>query len=397
MTLSPESRSHKVHQSLTKHASVLLTPDIYRQYQALQTSSQRVLFDNERGAWLVFRYADVHRVLLDTSTFSSQRAFKPDGSVDSLAGGGMLGMDPPRHQQLRALASQAFTPRVVALLEPRILSLVQTLLDQVEAKGEMDLVDDLAFPLPMMVIAELLGVPHADREQFRQWSANIVGTDYALRLTTIQQMVPYFLSLIERRRHDPREDLISAFLSAEVGGEHLPEQDIVGTCMLLLVAGHETTTGLLSNAVVCLDEHPLARQEVMEQPDLLPQAIEEVLRYRAIVHTIPRVVTVNTLLGDQELQEGDLVLPLFAAANFDEAQFPDAGRFNIHRTPNRHLGFGYGIHFCLGAPLARLETRIALRLLLERFPQIQRRPDVPLELKLNPAIYGLKHLLVTLR
>jgi cytochrome P450 len=397
MTRSPESWSQKVQQRLTKHASVLLTPDIYQRYQALQTSSQRVLFDHERESWLVFRYADVHRVLLDTSTFSSQRAFKPDGSVDTIAGGGILGMDPPRHQQIRALASQAFTPRMVALLEPRILSLTQILLDQVEGTGEMDVVDDLAFPLPILVIAELLGVPSADRELFRQWSANTVGTDYALRLTTGKQMAQYFQALLERRRHDPREDLMSAFLSAEVDGEQLPDQDIVGTCMLLLVAGHETTTGLLSNAVVCLDEHPLARQEVMQHPDLLPQTIEEVLRYRAIVHTIPRVATVETLLGDQQVQEGDLVLPLFAAANLDEAQFPNANHFDIHRTPNRHLGFGYGIHFCLGAPLARLETRIALRLLLERFPQIQRRRDIPLELKPNPAIYGLKHVPVTLR
>jgi cytochrome P450 len=172
----------------------------------------------------------------------------------------------------------------------------------------------------------------------------------------------------------------------------LTEQDLLGTCLILLVAGHETTTGLIGNALICLDEHPEAFQQIKKQPDLLPQALEEVLRYRAVVHTLPRVVTTDTVLCGQEIKAGNLVLPLFASANLDEAQFPNAGHFDIHRSPNRHLGFGYGIHFCLGASLARLEARIAFNVLLERFPNMQRLRNVPLVLKPSSFIYGPQHI-----
>ncbi|HEY6540802.1 MAG TPA: cytochrome P450 [Ktedonobacteraceae bacterium] len=381
-------------QRRTKEASVPLTPDIYSWYQEMQ-KTHRVYYDDVRASWLVFHYNDVHRVLLDTETFSSQRTTNPDGSIDPIASGGIVGMDPPRHRQLRSLISQAFTPRVVAQMEPRITAIVHDLLDEVQDKGEMDVVDDLAFPLPVIVIAELLGVPISDREQFRRWSADYVGADYALRLATAKKIAFYFHGLIEQRRRELREDLISALLQAEVEGEHLPEQDILGTCLLLLIAGHETTTGLISNAIVCLDEHPDALRELIAQPDLIPGAIEEVLRYRAVVHTMPRVVAKDTVLCGQQIEAGNLVLPLFASANLDEAQFPNANRFDIHRAPNRHMGLGYGIHFCLGASLGRLETRIALGAMLERFPNLQVTHSIPLELKPSSFIYGLKHLPIT--
>lgn len=378
-----------------KQASVLLTPDIYDWYQEMQ-KSHRVYYDEDRASWLVFRYNDVQHIALNPHPFSSQRTTNPDGSIDPVASGGILGMDPPRHRQLRTLISQAFTPRVIAQLEPRITTIVHSLLDDVQAKGEMDVVDDLAFPLPIMVIAELLGVPVSDREQFRQWSANFVGSDYALRMETAKKIAIYFHRLIEQRSREPREDLISEFIRAEVDGEHLPEQDILGTCLLLLIAGHETTTGLISNAIVCLDDQPEALRQLVAQPSLLPAAIEEVVRYRAVVHTIPRIVTTDTVLFDHEIKAGSIVQPLFASANLDEKQFPHADRFDIHRTPNRHLGFGYGIHFCLGATLARLETRITLEAMLARFPGLQRIRSIPLELKPSSFIYGLRRLPITL-
>ena len=377
-----------------QEASVLLTLDIYDWYRKMQVS-QPVYFDPTRAAWLIFRYNDVQQVVLDTHTFSSQRSPKPDGTIDPIMSGSILGMDPPRHRQLRTLVSQAFTARIITLLEPRITTIVHTLLDEVQTKGEMDIVDDLAFPLPIIVIAELLGVPSSDQQQFRQWSADFVGTDYALRLATAQKIAHYFQGLIEQRRQEPREDLISAFLTTEVEGEHLPDIEILGLCLLLLIAGHETTTGLISNAIVCLDDHPEALQALLRQPNLVPQAIEEVVRYRAVVHTLVRVATVDTVVAGQQIHAGDLVLPLFAAANLDETHFPDANQFDIWRTPNRHLGFGYGIHFCLGAPLARLETRIALTALLERFPSLRCIRSQPLELKPSSFIYGLKHVPIT--
>jgi cytochrome P450 len=378
-------------QRRTKLSSVLLTVDIYDWYREMQ-KTHAIYFDEARASWLVFRYDDVQRLVLDTQTFSSQRTPKPDGSVDPIFGGSILALDPPRHRQLRTLIGQAFTPRAIALLEPRITAIVHTLLDQVQASGEMDVVDDLAFPLPIIVIAEMLGVPDSDREQFRQWSTDFVGIDYTKRVMASQKIAGYFRTILELRRKEPREDLMSALLAAEVDGEHLLEEDLLGACLLLLVAGHETTAGLISNAVNCLDEHPDSLRQLRMQPELLPSAIEEVLRYRGIVHSLIRIATVDTLFCGQEIKAGEFVMPLFPSANLDEAQFPDAATFDIQRTPNRHMGFGYGLHFCLGAPLARLETRIALQAMLERLPNFQRNRAVPLELRPSYLIYGLKHL-----
>ncbi len=373
-----------------QQGTVPLALDIYDWYQHMQLS-HAVYFDAARTAWLVFRYADVQRVILDTATFSSQRTMDSEGEVDPITSGSILGMDPPRHRQLRSLISQAFTPRVVARLEPRITSIVQTLLDQVQGRTEMDIVDDLAFPLPVIVIAELLGVPHEDRDLFRQWSTDMVGADFAVHAAAAQKVAQYFQSLIVQRRRKPGEDLLSDLLAAEVDGERLPDVDVLGACSLLLIAGHETTTGLISNAVLCFDDHPAAMQQLIAQPELLPLALEEVLRYRAVVHTLVRVVMADTVIGGQEIKAGELVLPLFASANFDERQFPNAGTFDIRRTPNRHMGFGHGIHFCLGASLARLEARIALGALLERFPAMRCVQSIPLELRPSSFIYGLKH------
>lgn len=395
MTNTSKFSYQELLQRRTQQASVLLTPDIFSWYQEMQKSHD-VYYDDTRASWLVFHYDDVQQVLLNPHIFSSQRTTNPDGSIDPIASGGILGMDQPRHRQHRALISQAFTPRVIALLEPRITSIVHDLLDAVQDKGEMDAVSELAFPLPVIVIAELLGVPASDRDEFRQWSGDYVGSDYALRLATAKKIALYFHGMIEQRRKKPCEDLISDLLRAEIDGEHLPEQDVLGTCLLLLIAGHETTAGLIGNAVVCLDEHPESLRQLKEQPELLPSAIEEVLRYNAVVHTMPRVVTEDTVLCGKEISAGNLVLPLFGSANLDEAQFPNADHFDIHRTPNRHLGFGFGIHFCLGAPLARLETRIALQALLERFPNWQRKRNTPLEVKPSSFIYGLKHVPITL-
>jgi cytochrome P450 len=385
-----ESFYQGLQQRRMQEASVLLTPDIYEWYLHM-LETDRVYFDPRRGAWLVFGYDDVQHVLLNPQVFSSERSLKPDGSVDAILGGSILGMDPPRHRQLRALVSQAFTPQMVARLEPRIREIVQTLLASVQEQDHMDLVDDLAFPLPILVIAELLGIPASDRAQFRQWSSDFVAPDFALRMVTAQSIALYFQDLLTERRKKPQEDLLSSFVTTAIDGQQLPDAEILGLCLLLLIAGHETTTGLISNAVLCLDEHPSARQMVLERPELLPQAIEEVLRFRAVVHSLVRVATQDTELMGQTIHSGELVLPLFASANLDERQFPHANQFDITRKPNRHLGFGHGIHFCLGAPLARLETRVALGALLEQYPSLHCVRSEPFELRPSSFIYGLKH------
>jgi cytochrome P450 len=291
--------------------------------------------------------------------------------------------------------TQAFTPRTVAQLAPRITTIVQELLDQVESKGEMDVVDDLAYPLPVIVIAELLGIPPADRERFRRWSNAVVSTSGSMGRAPEGGMYEYFLAMLEQRRQEPRDDLISALLTAQIDGEQLTVTQLLGFCFLLLVAGNETTTNLIGNTIICLDEHPQAMEQLLAERTLVPNALEEVLRYLSPVQCVFRVTTIDTHIGEQEIPEGKLVLPWIGSANRDEEQFSDADTFDIRRNPNRHLAFGYGIHFCLGAPLARLEVRIALEAMLERLPNIKRVRDVPLQRTDSFFLYGVKHLPIT--
>lgn len=372
--------------------SVLLTPEIFEWYEQI-LKSYRVYFDAERASWLILGYEEIQQVLSDPHTFSSQRDFGPDGKNRSF---GLVGMDPPRHRHIRTLISAAFTPRRIAQMEGRITAIVQALLEKVAGRGEIDIVDELALPLPIMVIADLLGLPTTDQDHFQQWVATTTGSDMLLRAEGFASIRRYFQALVEQRRREPGGDLVSALLEAEVDGERLPEGDVLGTCGLLLLAGHETTANLISNAVLCFDEHPQAWQELLEQPELLPSAIEEVLRYRSPVHTLGRVALLDTVVGGEQIKAGELVMTFFAAANRDGTQFPHADTFDIRRTPNRHLGFGHGIHFCIGAPLARLEARIALGALLSSFPRLRRKRDVPLELKPSWINYGMQHIPVTL-
>jgi cytochrome P450 len=264
---------------------------------------------------------------------------------------------------------QAFTQKRVAALEPRIEALTASLIDRMHEEEPVDIVDALAFPLPDMVIAELPGIPAADRDQFRAWTSDMVGADYKLRMQGFGKMAAYFQAFITEQMRNPQENLISERLTAEIGSGRLSKADVVGTCFLLLVAGHETTTTLIGNALWCFEEHPEARAEVLMHTEILPTAIEEVLRFRSVLHWLPRVAKQDTQFLGHALKEGELVLPVFAAANRDGDQFPDPDRFDVRRSPNRHLGFGHGIHFCLGASLARVEAKVASGELLRRFPR----------------------------
>jgi cytochrome P450 len=393
--LSTSQFSYEDYQQRRKQQiSYLLTPDINLWYQKMLVTNP-VYFDASRASWLLFRYNDVQRALLDTQTFSSERDLDSEGKT--MGTSGLVGIDPPYHRQVRNLVSQAFTPRVVARMEPQIASIVDTLLDRVDAKGEMDIIDDLAFLLPAIVMADLLGIPAPDQASFRQWATMVVGTDPEIRQKGFANTHNYFQHLIDLRRQTPGDDLVSALLATDADGNTLSEKDVLSTCSLLLLAGFETTTSLIGNAMVCLDEHPEALQQLIAEPDLLPSAIEEVLRYRAPLQTLVRVTRVDTVFEGHLIKAGDFVLPLFGAANFDETQFPNAATFDIRRTPNRHLGFGHGIHFCLGAPLARLEARIAIGTLLKRFPRIQRVRSIALKINHSPTIYSFQHVPVTLR
>jgi cytochrome P450 len=395
MTLSPEART-RVLASRKQLTAVNLRPDIFDWYRDI-AGSHRIHYDEQRSSWLVLHYADVQKIMLDPQNFSSQRALNPDGSVDEVTSGGFLGLDPPRHRHLRSLVALAFTQRRVAQLESRIRDIVDRLLDDLEDLEEADVVDALAFPLPVTVVAELLGLPLKDTDQFRVWAAELVGNDFALRVQAFARFTQYFDDLIEERSRAPQDDLLSELLRAEMDGANLSARDITNTCLLLLVAGHETTTALIGNTLWCLDEHPGAREELAAHPELLAGTVEEALRLRAVVHFIPRVVTRDVRFLDQDLREGDLVLPLFAAANLDPAQFAEPARFDIRRSPNRHIGFGYGIHLCLGASLARLEANIALKQLFARFPGLKRDHSRELEMRSSSFVFSFKHYPVRLR
>lgn len=376
---------------------------LYDWYHQMR-ETQPVFFDPKMQAWNIFRYDDVERVLNDHTTFSSDgNRFIPAEYRDlNPINASMIRMDPPRHHQLRRLVSQAFTPRMVAQMESRIQEITNSLLDQVQAAGEMDVIRDLAAPLPVTVIAEVLGVPTERREEFKQWSDTFISGDGAATaeaqqagLQAADSLVGYFNQIMDERRAHPQNDLVSALLQAEVDGEHLSNEELAAFCVLLLVAGNETTTNLLGNTILCLDEHPGTVQRLRTNRDLVPNALEEALRYYSPIKLTARWAVSETTIGDQRIEAGQILLAWIASADRDEARFANADQFIIERDPNRHLGFGRGIHFCLGAPLARLETKIALNTMLDRLPGSWHVPDVPLSPLQNMSTFGVKQLPLT--
>lgn len=347
--------------------------DPYPVYRQLRDHAP-VYWSPQASTWVLSRYDDVAAALIDPATYSSASGIfptPPGVDMTQLFLPMLIMSDPPRHTQLRHLVSKAFTPRRIAGVEARIQTLVDDLLDQVSGAGTWDFVSGFAGPLPAIVIADMLGVPREDRDRFRTWSTTLIQSnpirgEFGPGLDAAAALYEYFSTFLAERRAHPRDDLMTALVRAEVDGEHLSEEELLGFCLLLLIAGHETTTNLLSNSAVVLAQHPESRRQLADNPALVPAAVEELLRYDSPVQGLGRTLTRQVDLHGQPMKAGDTVLLLFGSANRDDHAFPDADRFDINRRPERQVAFGRGIHFCLGASLARLEARIALQALLAR-------------------------------
>jgi cytochrome P450 len=369
--------------------------------------------DPETGAVHVFRHADAMTVLSDPTKFSSDfLSLAPPGdpNVPSFTEAALTMLDPPRHRQLRSMVSGAFTARVTASLEPRIAAATESLLDAAAGRDELDLVADLTYPLPVIVIAELLGIPADDRAVFRRWAEALlpdsrraaVGTmgDSAVPEDTgeqMRQMHAYLLDCVQQRRSRPTEDLIGRLVESEVDGQRLTDAEIISFVAFLLLAGHLTTTLLLGNTMLCLDERPDVMAALRADNGRIPSAVEEVLRYRPPVVFLYRLTKVPVTLGGVEVPAGTIVVVWVISANRDEQRFAEADRFDIDRTANPHLTFAHGPHFCVGAPLARLEARIVLSALLRRYRDIRLTADTEPTYHQSPDIFGVKRLPVSVR
>lgn len=357
---------------------------------------------------LVARYADVVNVLRDYRRFTVRRPQILMRERINVFDGAptILTADPPVHTRLRRLVSKAFTPKRIRELEPRIRDITGELLSRVTDSSEVDAMAALANPLPVIVIAELLGVSAADHAQFKQWSNDLVtsfGQDIttgpsAAGLAAKEALRGYLAEAIEERRANPADDLISALVTARDESDALSESELLAFVVLLLLAGNETTTNLIGNGLLALCRFPDQQQRLRENRELIPKAIEEMLRYDPPVQMTVRIPTVSTDVGGTEIPAGSLAFILLGAANRDPAQFPHPELFEVGREPNEHVSFGEGIHFCLGAPLARLEGAIAIESMLEKFSRLQLfNPDAKLEYRGSMALRGLTKLLLSMR
>ena len=362
------------------------------------------------GIWVLTRYEDAVMVLRDArfgregiaelqeARLGAARA-RPKNSRD------MLFRDPPDHTRLRSLVSRAFTPRVVEEMRPHIQEIVDGLLDRVKGSGGMDVIEDLAYPLPVRVICEMLGVPTSDQEVFRQWSADIARSlDAALYPAdsgvgtrgqeASDALKEYFRSLIAVRRKHPRPDLLSGLIAAEEQGDKLSEAELLSTCALLLIAGHETTVNLIGNGLLALLQHPAELRALAEDPARIQTGVEELLRYDGPVQRTSRMTMADVEIGGKQIPKDRVVVAAIGAANRDPAYFTDPERLDVRRKENRHIAFGFGIHFCLGAPLARIEGQVAIGTLLRRMPALKLVSDNP-EWRESSVLRGLKTLPVT--
>ena len=393
----------------------LLDPEVladpYPLFHQLRTEDP-VHWDPFLHAWVVTRYKDVVTVLHD---YSAERTPTPEqlaemglASLNPIAEimvKQMLFLDPPAHARLRGLASQAFTPQRVEVLRSHIREITDRLLDKVQAKGHMDVIADLAEPLPCIVTAEMLGVPVDDYQQLKAWSqdfAEMLGNfqhnaERAPRiLASVLEMADYFRSAMREQRLDPRDGLVSSLMNAEIQGDRLSEEEVIANCIVTMVGGQETTTNLIGNGVLALLRNPDQLETLRCNFSLIPSAVEELLRYESPSQHTARLAPEDTILGGRQIRKRQAVIAVMAAGNRDPERFPDPDRLDITRTDNRHLAFGWAAHFCFGAALARIEGQVAFELMLRRLPDLALEPG-PLVWRHNLGLRGLQALPVTFK
>jgi cytochrome P450 len=361
------------------------------------------------GFWVLTRYTDCVAMLRDPRSSADPRDWASYEAVMQGVGEDrplmqmqrrwMLLMNPPDHTRLRTLVTKAFTPRVVEGLRPRIQEIVDSLLDQVQGARTMNVIADLAYPLPVIVIAEMLSVPAEDRDKFKGWSRDLARTLDPITTPEILAagdeatlaFLDYFGTLVAKRRKDPRDDLLSSLIAAEEQGDRLTEDELLATAILLFGAGHETTMNLIGNGLLALLRHPDQLEKLRNDPSLIHSAVEEFLRYDGSVQMTGRMALQDIEIGGKVIAKGQQAIIVLGAANRDPAQFPDPDRLDITRSDNRHIVFSHGIHYCLGAPLARIEAQIAINTLLRRMPALQLSTDT-LEWRETVTLRGLKAL-----
>ncbi|AOM05670.1 MULTISPECIES: cytochrome P450 family protein [Bacillus] len=368
-------------------ASAQFKEDAYEIYKESR-KKQPILFVNQveiGKEWLITRYEDALPLLKDnrlkkdwTNVFSQdiKNMYLSVDNSDHLTTH-MLNSDPPNHSRLRSLVQKAFTPKMIAQLDGRIQRIADDLISDIERKGTLKLVDDYSFPLPIIVISEMLGIPKEDQAKFRIWSHAVIAspeTPEEIKETEKQlsEFITYLQYLVDIKRKEPKEDLVSALILAESEGHKLSARELYSMIMLLIVAGHETTVNLITNTVLALLENPNQLQLLKDNPKLIDSAIEEGLRYYSPVEvTTARWAAEPFQIHDRTIEKGDMVVIALASANRDETVFENPEVFDITRENNRHIAFGHGSHFCLGAPLARLEAKIAITTLFNRMPELQ--------------------------
>ncbi|MGH3688138.1 MAG: cytochrome P450 [Pseudonocardiaceae bacterium] len=390
----------------------MATPEFHQDPYPLYAQMRREhpVYRSPQGIWYLTGYADVDAALRDPRLskdharmrrWHTRQTGRED--LDRLRdrfGRSMLHADPPDHTRLRKLANKTFTARRTEGLRPRIEAIVDELLDAAAAAGPtMELIGALAYPLPITVICELIGVPPGDRHNVRTWSRQLVNQTEAVPTPDAVQRIEqaatefegYLRDLIARRRAEPADDILSALVTVAESGAQLTENELVSTCYLLLVAGHETTVNLIGNGTLALLRHPDQLRRLQQDPTLIRSAVEELLRYDSSVQQVTRIVMGQVEVGGRTLSDGELVSPLLAAANRDPDWFPDPDRLDLGRANNRHLSFGNGPHFCLGAPLARLEGAVAIGALVRRLPALRLDTET-VEWRPKPALRGLERL-----